>query len=96
VKTITGDLLPLSFVESENFRSLMQMTEPRYTMPSRKHLTITLIPNKVKEVDSILRAQPTDEGVYWDYWSLHPKLDASICHASLLLFSRPSYSKQDL
>ncbi|KAF6036848.1 hypothetical protein EB796_004844 [Bugula neritina] len=35
----------------------MQMTEPRYTMPSRKHLTITLIPNKVKEVDSILRAQ---------------------------------------
>ena len=36
---ITKDMLPLSFVEGEGFRKLMECVEPEYKVPSRKTVT---------------------------------------------------------
>ena len=33
---ITNDMLPLSFVEGEGFRALMEFVEPEYKVPARK------------------------------------------------------------
>ena len=40
----------LSVVESEAFRNVLQKAEPRYSMPSRKHLSTKLIPERYKKV----------------------------------------------
>ena len=36
---IAGDLMPLSVVESTNFRNLCEQLNPRFQVPSRSHLT---------------------------------------------------------
>ncbi|CAG2196623.1 unnamed protein product [Mytilus edulis] len=36
---IAGDLLPLSIVESEEFKNLMEKADTKYQVPSRKHLS---------------------------------------------------------
>ena len=40
---ISKDLLPLSAVEVVGFCSLMELTEPRFTVPSRKYFSQTVI-----------------------------------------------------
>ena len=35
-------MLPISFVEGEGFRSLMEFVEPKLTVPSRKTITAKL------------------------------------------------------
>ncbi len=44
VSYVAGDLLPLSTVESTNFRHLMKISNPKYQVPSRKHFTTKLLP----------------------------------------------------
>lgn len=39
LKFIAGNLLPLSVVESEEFKNLMEIAESKYQMPSREHLS---------------------------------------------------------
>lgn len=41
---ITKDLRPYSVVENAGFRLLMKRLEPRYVVPSRRHLSETVIP----------------------------------------------------
>uniref|UniRef100_A0A0E9RVE7 Uncharacterized protein n=1 Tax=Anguilla anguilla TaxID=7936 RepID=A0A0E9RVE7_ANGAN len=36
---MTGDMLPLSFVEGEGFRELMAFVEPEYKLPSQRTTT---------------------------------------------------------
>ena len=43
---------PLSIVESRAFRSVLEKAEPRYTMPSRKHLSSKLLTARYSEVRS--------------------------------------------
>ena len=54
---IAGDLLPLSTVDSENFKNLMEHAEPRYQMPSRTFLTSKLLHEKSTEVKNNLKGQ---------------------------------------
>ena len=42
---ISKDLLPLSAVEGVGFRSLMELTKPRFAVPSRKYFSQTVIPS---------------------------------------------------
>ena len=42
---ISKDLLPVSAVEGVGFRSLMEITEPRFTVPSRNYFSQTVIPS---------------------------------------------------
>ena len=52
VSFVASDLQPLSVVESPAFRKLLEKAEPRYTMPSRKHLSSKLIPKCFEELYS--------------------------------------------
>jgi len=45
---IVGNLLPLSIIKSPQFWDLCGMMDPRYQLPSHKHLTGKLITNKIK------------------------------------------------
>lgn len=50
VMFIASDLLPLSTIESENFRNLMTIAEPKYQLPSRKHFTSKLLHDKSSKI----------------------------------------------
>ncbi|KAJ8309282.1 hypothetical protein KUTeg_014156 [Tegillarca granosa] len=50
IKFIAGDLLPLSIVENEDFRNLMETADPKYQMPSRKYLSSKLLLENSTEV----------------------------------------------
>ncbi|ROL45338.1 Zinc finger BED domain-containing protein 1 [Anabarilius grahami] len=41
-KMIAKDMLPISFVEGEGFRNLMEFVDPEFTVPSRKTITARL------------------------------------------------------
>ena len=53
---IAGDLLPLSTVESENFKNLMTIADPEYQLPSRKHFTSKLLHEKSSEIRENVKA----------------------------------------
>ncbi|CAG2205851.1 unnamed protein product [Mytilus edulis] len=46
---IAGDLLPLSIVESEEFKNLMEKADTKYQVPSRKHNLV----NTLKRAESV-------------------------------------------
>ena len=50
VQYITSDLVPLSVVESPFFRKLVNKLDPRYQLPSRKHLSTNLLQAKSETV----------------------------------------------
>ncbi|XP_062579450.1 zinc finger BED domain-containing protein 4-like [Saccostrea cucullata] len=52
---IAGDLLPLSIVDSKYFQNLMEKVNPKYQLPSRKHLSTTLIQEKSTEIRNELK-----------------------------------------
>ena len=54
---IAGDLIPLSIVESENFKNLIETADPQYQLPSRKHLSSKLLHDKSTEVQNDLKRQ---------------------------------------
>ena len=62
VNFIPGDLFPLSIVDSSRFQKLMLKAEPRYQIPSRKHLSSQLLPNKYAQLksDLMVRFRKTD------------------------------------
>ncbi|XP_046543879.1 E3 SUMO-protein ligase ZBED1-like [Haliotis rubra] len=47
---IDRSLMPLSIVENSYFRDLLHCMEPRFVIPSRKHLTSSLITKKCEEI----------------------------------------------
>ena len=46
VNFIAGDLIPLSIVESPRFRSFILQLDPKYQLPTRKHLSNKIIKEK--------------------------------------------------
>jgi uncharacterized protein with von Willebrand factor type A (vWA) domain len=46
LKFIAGDLLPLSIVDSDEFRNLMEFADSKYQMSSKKHLSSKLLHEK--------------------------------------------------
>lgn len=46
LKFIAGGLLPLSIVDSDAFRNLMEFADSKYQMPSKKHLSSKLLHEK--------------------------------------------------
>ncbi|MGH0130260.1 UNVERIFIED_CONTAM: hypothetical protein FKN15_015602 [Acipenser sinensis] len=57
VNFIANDLLPLSIVDRKDFRNILSLAEPCFTMPSRKHISQTLIPQRTASVQDHLRSQ---------------------------------------
>ena len=57
VMFIAEDLLPLSTVESSNFRRLCEKFDPRYQVPSRTHLSSHLIVQKAADIQSQLKTK---------------------------------------
>ena len=47
VKIITSNMLPLTFVENEEFKEFMEEAIPSYKFPCRTTLSRTLLPNRV-------------------------------------------------
>ena len=47
VNYVAGSLAPLSTVDSADFRALMQEAEPKFQMPSRKHVSSVIIHAKL-------------------------------------------------
>ena len=52
---IAGDLAPLSAVNSPYFANLVAKLDPRYQLPSRKHLSSKLLTDKSASVESELK-----------------------------------------
>ena len=50
VSFVVENLQPVSIVESPDFCNLIAVAEPRYTMPSRKHLSTTLLQERHDQV----------------------------------------------
>ena len=72
VKFIAENLISLSVVESEPFKDLIGLCEPRYQVPSRKHFTSKLLYEKSVEVKNDLTHQlkmAQDVCVTIDLWS---------------------------
>ena len=72
VNYVAQDLLPLSTVDSSAFKKLMHTAEPNYTLPSRKHLSGKLIPEKADEVKAQLMlelSQASSICLTIDLWS---------------------------
>ena len=57
---IAEDLVSLSIVESSSFRELLYSLEPRYSVPSRKHLSSVLIKESYEKLfDQMKECQTT-------------------------------------
>ena len=55
---------PLSVVENEGFRNMMTTLEPRYTIPSRQHITDIALPKLYGQVKAtVLDSLSSAEGV---------------------------------
>ena len=57
VTFVAHDLQPLSVVESDAFQHLLYTAEPKFQMPSRKHLSYTLLPQRAERVRQMLKQQ---------------------------------------
>jgi len=71
LKFSAGDLLLLSTVESNHFRTMMNKADPHYQVPSWKHLTSKLLPAKITNVqhDLISRLKKADVCATTYLWS---------------------------
>ena len=64
--------MPLSVVESKFFRSFVEKLDPKYQMPSRKHLSTKLIHEKSEEVKTMVKERLAKAGsvcLTVDLWS---------------------------
>ena len=50
IKYIDGDLLPFATVESQNIKNFIEKLNPKFQIPSLKHLSSKLIQTKAKDV----------------------------------------------
>jgi len=53
---IAFDFQPFSVVEDEGFKRLLQVLDPRYQIPSRKHFSETVIPKMYEEMKAKVKA----------------------------------------
>ena len=52
---VANDLMPLSIVESDSFRDLVQCLDPRYQVPSRKHMSSVLLKERHGQLLAIIK-----------------------------------------
>ena len=57
IKSIACDQLPLSIVDSETFRDLLLIAEPKFVIPRRSTIRNTLIPTVVQQMEEEMRHQ---------------------------------------
>lgn len=57
IKFVAGGLMPLSIVDSQDFRSLCSALDPKYKMPDRKTFSRQILREKAIEVQSNLKHQ---------------------------------------
>jgi len=72
IDLIAVDLLPLSLADSPRFRTLMETAQPNFVIPSRKHLSTSLIPLRANSVQSsikLLLLQTSSVCLTVDLWS---------------------------
>ncbi|CAB4061236.1 TRRAP [Lepeophtheirus salmonis] len=72
VDFLTHDVIPLSIVESTNFQSFVSTLDPQYVLPSRKHLSTTLLKNKYEKIKNgvMIKLRDTDSlCLTIDIWS---------------------------
>ena len=72
IKLVTRGLLPLSFVENEDFRDFSETLNPGFTLPSRKHLSNKLLPLKTASLLGQLKSlftSASDLSLTIDIWS---------------------------
>jgi hypothetical protein len=65
-------MLPLSLVMSASFRKFVSILDPLYTLPSRKHISSKLLPQKQAEVEAKTKAilqESNNVSVMLDMWS---------------------------
>jgi hypothetical protein len=60
VHFIAGDLIPISIVESAYFQNLLEKLNPKYQVPSRKHLATKIIQEKSTEIRNGLKKNLTN------------------------------------
>lgn len=67
------DLKPIATVESDAFRNMMMVAEPRYVVPSRNYFAQTLFPKMYEEAkrDITERIRALDLAVTSDCWTSH-------------------------
>ena len=72
VRMITVDMHPPSIVEDVGFQSLVQLLDPRYLLPSKKHITKTLLPaiysKRVEEMKQEL-SQVSHVALSSEFWT---------------------------
>ncbi|KAI0212523.1 hypothetical protein LSAT2_002566, partial [Lamellibrachia satsuma] len=56
INYIAGDLLSLSTVDSKPFQNFIRLLDPRFVIPSRRHLSTTLIAEKHQAISTQLKA----------------------------------------
>lgn len=69
---IAGDILPLSLVDSQNFRNFVEKLDPKYQIPSRKHLSTKVLNEKSSEVRNNLKeklSKAKNVSLTIDLWS---------------------------
>uniref|UniRef100_A0A1X7VAT2 HAT C-terminal dimerisation domain-containing protein n=1 Tax=Amphimedon queenslandica TaxID=400682 RepID=A0A1X7VAT2_AMPQE len=82
---VVKDLRPSSIVESEGFKDLLEVLDPRYTIVSRQYLQYSLIPKQVSETVAKIKLSLQDTrfcSVTLDIWSsrrMHAYLGVA-CH----------------
>lgn len=52
---IAGNLTPLSVVENPDFKNLIESLNPKYQLPSRKHLSTNILQQKSSEIQSDIK-----------------------------------------
>jgi hypothetical protein len=57
INFVADTLQPLSVVEAPSFTKMFHAVDPRYQLPSRKHLTTTLITNKTTRSQNKMREE---------------------------------------
>lgn len=55
VSFIAGNLTPLSVVENPDFKTLIESLNPKYQLPSRKHLSTKILQQKSSEIQSDIK-----------------------------------------
>lgn len=78
VEFIVLDAQPMSVVEDEGFRRLLEHLEPRYSLPSRKYFSDAALPELYKEVCEHVSKEIKAMSFTTDIWS------SAVCPMSLL------------
>ena len=57
VDFVAEDLMPLRLVESLRFQKLLKALDPQYSLPSRKHLSTTLLTKKYEQLKAHIKSR---------------------------------------